>query len=65
MKSHLQVEENKMKIIQNFDEKKYLDTLAQLDDPEKIKLTHQTILPQFIRNSLTSIISKKEELNLI
>lgn len=65
MKEHLKVQENKDKIIKNFDFRKYEQTLAQLDDPEKIKLTHTTILPQFIRNSLTSVESKKEELNLI
>jgi len=65
MKAHLSLEENKNKIINNFDLEKYEQTLAQLDDPDKIKLTHETILPQFIRNSLTSIKSRKEELNLI
>jgi GMP synthase-like glutamine amidotransferase len=65
MKAHLSLEENEIKIIQNFNVRKYKETLAQMDDPDKIKLTHETILPQFIRNSLISIESRKEELNLI
>lgn len=65
MTAHLSLEENEIKIIQNFNIQKYRETLEQLDDPDKIKLTHETILPQFIRNSLTFIQSSKEELNLI
>ncbi|WP_235296360.1 type 1 glutamine amidotransferase [Portibacter marinus] len=65
MKNHLLTEENKIKIIKNFNLQKYEETLAQLEDPEKIKLTHETLLPQFIRNSLTSLKTRKEELNLI
>ena len=65
MKNHLLSEENKIKIIKNFNLNKYEQTLAQLEDPDKIRLTHETILPQFIRNSLTSVLSKKEELNFI
>lgn len=65
MKNHLKIEDNKNKIIRNFDLEKYEQTLAQLDDPDKIKLTQDTILPQFIRNCLTSIKTCKEELQLL
>ncbi|MFT5763421.1 MAG: homoserine O-succinyltransferase [Saprospiraceae bacterium] len=58
MKDYFSKEEMKEKIIQNFDEKKYLDMMEHLDDPDKISLTHQTILPHFISSAIAAITNK-------
>jgi GMP synthase-like glutamine amidotransferase len=55
MTSHFSKSENKEKVIRNFDEKKFLDMMSQLNDPEKIQLTHDTILPGFITDALNRI----------
>lgn len=55
MKIHFSKPEMKEKIIRNFDEEKYLSMMEQMDDPKKIHLTHQTILPRFITNALIEL----------
>ena len=55
MTSHFSKQENKEKVITNYDEEKYLDMMNHLLDPDKIELTHSTILPGFIRSSLHRI----------
>lgn len=64
MKSHFSIPFNREKVISNFDKKKYEDMMAQLDDPDKIKLTHSEILPRFITSSLKSINAKTMELKV-
>lgn len=60
MKAYFSKPELKEKIISNFDEKKYIDMMEHLDDPEKISLTHQTILPRFITNALAALKNGKQ-----
>ncbi|MDX2245296.1 MAG: GMP synthase [Bacteroidia bacterium] len=58
MTAHFQKEENRRKVIDNFSEKKYHDMMAHLNDPDKIALTHSTILPSFITGAITSLRGK-------
>lgn len=55
MKVHFEKEENRDTIIRNFSEKKYKQTVEQLDDPDKIALTHRTILPTFIESAISHL----------
>lgn len=55
MRAHFSKPEMREKVIRNFDEKKYIDMMEHLDDPDKIELTHQTILPGFIRHAITKL----------
>ncbi len=55
MKIYFMEEENRNKVIINFGEEKYLEMMAQLDDPDKIHLTHSTILPGFIEMAVNAI----------
>ncbi len=58
MKDYFSKPEMKEKIINNFDEQKYIDMMEHLDDADKINLTHQTILPRFISNALIALNSE-------
>ena len=44
-------------MIKNFGQEKYLETIDRIDDPDKIILTRQQILPNFLRFA-TEEISK-------
>ncbi|MEL7002505.1 MAG: GMP synthase, partial [Bacteroidota bacterium] len=55
MKAHFEKEENRDKVIKVHGVKKYEAMMDHLDDPEQITLTHKTILPRFIENSLRKI----------
>lgn len=55
MKTYFQEEVNRNKVILNFGEQKYLDMMAQLDDPEKIALTHSSLLPGFIEMAVEDL----------
>ena len=55
LKEHLKQQENRDKIITNFGQTKYEDMLEHLDDPDKINLTYQTILPGFINRALNRL----------
>ncbi len=48
-------EDKKNQIIKNHGEQKYQDMIASLNDKDKIQLTHQTILPQFINSAFQSL----------
>ena len=41
--------------ISNFGQKKYDTMMEQIDDPDKIALTHDTVLPKFIENAVAKI----------
>ncbi|MBK7524071.1 MAG: GMP synthase [Saprospiraceae bacterium] len=58
MNLHFRKEENRNQVIENFGKEKYDNMMAHLDDPDKIALTHDTILPSFIENALDSIYSQ-------
>lgn len=55
MKTHFEQEENRQKVIKNFGLEKYEDMMDQLEDPEKITLTHNKILPHFIESSIQKL----------
>lgn len=52
MNIHFKKQENRDKVIKNFGEEKYNSMMEQLDDPDKIALTYNTILPAFIESSI-------------
>lgn len=50
------VREDKKKLITDrHGERKYRDMLAMVNEPDKIKLTHKTIIPAFLHNALESM----------
>ncbi|MEM9324766.1 MAG: GMP synthase [Bacteroidota bacterium] len=55
MKAHFSKSEMRQKVVDNFDEKKYEDMMDHLEDPDKIALTYQTMIPGFIRRSLDAL----------
>jgi homoserine O-succinyltransferase/O-acetyltransferase len=55
MKIYFEKEENRQKVIKNFSQKKYDTMMDHIDDPDKIILTHDTILPTFIENAIEKI----------
>ncbi|MEZ4829343.1 MAG: GMP synthase [Bacteroidia bacterium] len=57
MIAHFLQEENRRKVIDNFSERKYRDMMAHLADPDKIALTHSTILPTFIKGAISTLSS--------
>ena len=52
MKMHLLTEEKKKLVIEKHGEKKYLEMLYHLNDPDKIMLTHNAIIPRFLMLAL-------------
>ena len=48
---------NRQKIIANFSRRKYKKMMLQLQDPDKIELTHNHILPTFIENAISNLTS--------
>ncbi len=57
MKAYFSRGEMKEKIISNYDEQKYIDMIEHIDDPDKIRKTHETILPVFIATAIEKISS--------
>ena len=55
MKMYLLLEEKKEAIIANHGENKYLDMLNSLDDPKRITLTQQVILPNFLTEAIAGL----------
>ena len=55
MGMYFQQEEKKQQIVENYGEKKFEDMITHLNDPEKIILTHNTILPNFLRNAIAKL----------
>lgn len=54
MKETFSKEEKKKEIIKNFGEAKYNQMMTDLDDPNKVLLTYNTILPVFIEQAIES-----------
>ena len=54
---HLQMPEKKQYIIDTFGEDKYYNMLTSLRDPEKVMLTHDTILPFFLKDSVKKLLN--------
>jgi len=55
MKTHFGKEENRKKVIKNFSKRKYTNMMTHLEDPDKIALTHSTIIPHFIETALEKL----------
>jgi homoserine O-succinyltransferase/O-acetyltransferase len=55
MKIHFEKPEIREKVVENFGQEKYDAMMEHIDDPDKIELTHDTILPLFIENAMDSI----------
>ncbi len=51
-------EEKRRDIIKIYGEEKYRKMMVRMDDPNKIAMTHQTILPNFLRNATTNLLFK-------
>ncbi len=59
MTVYFQQEEKRKQIIENYGEEKYNNMIDRLDDPDKIILTHSTIIPNFLTNAILAL--KQEE----
>lgn len=59
MKAYFQEEVNRNKVIVNFGIEKYEEMMQQLDDPDKIQLTYNSILPGFIEMAIAAL--KKDQ----
>ncbi len=57
MKAHFAEEENKQKVINNFDLQKYIDMMNYLDDPQTISRTFAAVIPGFIQSAINSLTS--------
>lgn len=55
MKAHFEKEENREKVIKNFSKRKYTNMMIHLEDPDKIALTHSSIIPHFIETALEKL----------
>jgi len=52
---HFQQEERRQHIVENHGEAKYDEMMNDLQDPNKIPLTHSTVLPLFLRNAVETL----------
>jgi len=52
MEDYFRKEENREKVVTNFGIQKYNQMMDRIDDPDKIEITYNTILPSFINNAL-------------
>jgi GMP synthase-like glutamine amidotransferase len=52
MSQHLQTEEKKKTVIENYGEAKLLDMLRHLNDPDKIRWTYSHVLPNFLNQAV-------------
>jgi GMP synthase-like glutamine amidotransferase len=52
MEKFFRREENKKKVVSNFGEVKYNQMMDRMNDPDKLELTYNTIVPSFIENAL-------------
>lgn len=62
MKAHFAKTDSKEKVVRNFGEKKYNKMMVNLDMTEKLNLTHQVILPKFIRLAVEKISAATPEM---
>ena len=52
MSIHLQTEEKRQTVIENYGEEKLISMLEHLEDPDKIMWTHSHILPNFLNQAI-------------
>ena len=62
MKVYFMEEENRNKVIVNFGQEKYQEMMDHLDDPDKIHLTHSSILPGFIEMAVDSLMKNEKKM---
>jgi homoserine O-succinyltransferase len=55
MEIHFALPENKKVIVTNFGEEKYNQMMHRMDDPNKLMMTYNIILPKFIRTAISNI----------
>ncbi len=55
MLAHLQSEEKKKTVIENYGEEKWKSMIEHLNDPDKIKHTYAHILPNFLNSAVTQL----------
>ena len=53
---HFRQPERKEYVVKRYNEEKYFEMIAWLKDPEKIIKTRQTVLPNFLKNSIDELI---------
>lgn len=58
MRIHFEKVEVRENVIKSFSQDKYDSMMIHIDDPDKIELTHNTVLPLFIENAMDSIFEK-------
>jgi homoserine O-succinyltransferase/O-acetyltransferase len=56
MSMHLQTEEKKQTVVENHGIEKWQSMLEHLEDPDKIMLTHSSILPNFLNQAAEQLI---------
>jgi len=49
MSLHLQTDDRKKTVVDNYGHEKWLSMIEHLEDPDKILLTHDSVLPNFLR----------------
>ncbi len=55
MKVHFSQPENREKVIRNYGLEKYESMMEHLEDPDKIALTHRTIIPTFLQIAIKKL----------
>lgn len=63
MLENLKDDKNQQAMIENYGKEKYLETIDRIDDPDKIILTQQQILPRFLIWAASEIFAAQEVLN--
>ena len=61
LRDHFMQDERREAIIEEFGKQKYLTMLEDLDNPEKIPLTHEMVLPGFLNRSLSKLAAFEQE----
>jgi homoserine O-succinyltransferase/O-acetyltransferase len=56
MNIYFQQEEKRRSVIENHGEQKYREMINHLNDPDKIALTYQSILPSFLKTSVDKLL---------
>lgn len=54
---HFKQDERKKFIIDRYDKARYLEMIAMLEHPDKIKLTRETVLPSFLNKAIDELIT--------
>jgi len=64
MKLHFQQPEKKAHVIEHYGEEKFNSIIEHLSDPDKINLTHQTVIPTFLENAIIQLRDIEHPLEL-